>query len=161
MLFRWDAPLFFANAEEFAQRVRQAIASSPTPARWVIVAAEPVTDLDTTSAADVLWELEGELAVEGVDLRFAEMGPVKDRLKRYALYERFGDDHFYPGRGSGERLCRRDRGQAGPTGDQAAPVVGQGHPSTEPDGLRSGRRTIRNRLSSPTTPARIGIGSAT
>ena len=60
---RWDAPLFFANAEEFAQRVRQAIASSPTPARWVIVAAEPVTDLDTT-AADVLWELEGELAVE-------------------------------------------------------------------------------------------------
>ena len=58
VLFRWDAPLFFANAEEFAQRVRQAIASSPTPARWVIVAAEPVTDLDTT-AADVLWELEG------------------------------------------------------------------------------------------------------
>jgi MFS superfamily sulfate permease-like transporter len=55
VLFRWDAPLFFANAEEFADRVRQAIASSPTPVRWVIVAAEPVTDLDTT-AADVLWE---------------------------------------------------------------------------------------------------------
>jgi MFS superfamily sulfate permease-like transporter len=77
VLFRWDAPLFFANAEEFADRVRQAIASSPTPVRWVIVAAEPVTDLDTT-AADVLWELEGELAAEGVDLRFAEMkDPVK------------------------------------------------------------------------------------
>ena len=96
VLFRWDAPLFFANTEEFAQRVRQAIASSPTPVRWVIVAAEPVTDLDTT-AADVLWELEGELAAEDVDLRFAEMkDPVKDRLKRYGLYERFGDDHFYP-----------------------------------------------------------------
>jgi MFS superfamily sulfate permease-like transporter len=96
VLFRWDAPLFFANAEVFADRLRQAIASSPTPVRWAVVAAEPVTDLDTT-AADVLRELDEELAAEGVDLRFAEMkGPVKDRLKRYALYERFGDDHFYP-----------------------------------------------------------------
>jgi high affinity sulfate transporter 1 len=95
VLFRWDAPLFFANAEVFADHVRQAVASSPTPVRWVIVAAEPVTDLDTT-AADVLWGLEEELAAEGVDLRFAEMkDPVKDRLKRYGLFDRFGDDHFY------------------------------------------------------------------
>jgi MFS superfamily sulfate permease-like transporter len=96
VLFRWDAPLFFANAEVFADRLRSAIASSPTPARWVVVAAEPITDLDTT-AADVLRDLDAELAAEGVDLRFAEMkDPVKDRLKRYALYERFGDDHFFP-----------------------------------------------------------------
>jgi high affinity sulfate transporter 1 len=96
VLFRWDAPLFFANAEIFADHVRQAIASSPTPVRWVIVAAEPVTDLDTT-AADVLRDLEEELADGGVDLRFAEMkDPVKDRLKRYGLFDRFGDDHFYP-----------------------------------------------------------------
>jgi high affinity sulfate transporter 1 len=96
VLFRWDAPLFFANAEEFADDVRQAIASSPTPVRWVVVAAEPITDLDTT-AADVVKELDGELDAEGIDLRFAEMkDPVKDRLKRYALFERFGDDHFYP-----------------------------------------------------------------
>src|SRR5215218_2456531 len=96
VLFRWDAPLFFANAEVFADRLRQAIASSPTPVRWAVVAAEPITDLDTT-AADALRELDRELAAEGVDLRFAEMkDPVKDRLKRYALYERFGDDHFYP-----------------------------------------------------------------
>jgi high affinity sulfate transporter 1 len=96
VLFRWDAPLFFANAEVFADRLGQAIASSPTPVRWVIVAAEPVTDLDTT-AADVLQRLDEELATDGIDLRFAEMkGPVKDRLKRYALFERFGADHFYP-----------------------------------------------------------------
>jgi len=96
VLFRWDAPLFFANAEVLADRLRLAIAPSPTPVRWVIVAAEPVTDLDTT-AADVLQQLDEELAAEGVDLRFAEMkGPVKDRLKRYALFERFGADHFYP-----------------------------------------------------------------
>jgi high affinity sulfate transporter 1 len=96
VLFRWDAPLFFANAEQFADRVRQVIASSTTPVRWVVVASEPITDLDTT-AADALRDLDAELAAEGVDLRFAEMkDPVKDRLKRYALYERFGDDHFYP-----------------------------------------------------------------
>jgi high affinity sulfate transporter 1 len=96
VLFRWDAPLFFANAEVFADRVRQAIASSPTPVRWVVVTAEPITDLDTT-AADALKELDRDLAGEGIDLRFAEMkDPVKDKLKRYALYERFGEDHFYP-----------------------------------------------------------------
>ena len=53
VLFRWDAPLFFANAEIFADHVTRAVQQSPTPARWVIVAAEPVTDIDTT-AADVL-----------------------------------------------------------------------------------------------------------
>jgi high affinity sulfate transporter 1 len=96
VLFRWDAPLFFANAEVFADRLRLAIASSPTRVRWVVVAAEPVTDLDTT-AADVLQQLDEELAGEGVDLRFAELkGPVNDKLKRYALFERFGADHFYP-----------------------------------------------------------------
>jgi high affinity sulfate transporter 1 len=96
VLFRWDAPLFFANAEVFADRLRLAVASSPTPVRWVIVAAEPVTDLDTT-AADVLQELDEQLAADGVDLRFAEMkGPVKDKLKRYVLFDRIGADHFYP-----------------------------------------------------------------
>jgi MFS superfamily sulfate permease-like transporter len=103
VLFRWDAPLFFANVEVFADHLRQAIASSPTPVRWAVVAAEPVTDLDTT-AADVLRRLDEELAAEGVDLRFAEMkGPVKDRLKRYGLFERFGADHFYPTIGTAVR----------------------------------------------------------
>jgi high affinity sulfate transporter 1 len=101
LLYRWDAPLFFANAEQFADRLKLAIASSPTPVRWAIVTAEPVTDLDTT-AADVLRRLEEELAAEGIDLRFAEMkDPVKDRLKRYGLFDRFGDDHFYPTIGTG------------------------------------------------------------
>jgi MFS superfamily sulfate permease-like transporter len=49
VLFRWDAPLFFANAEVFGQDVREAVAASPTPARRVVVAAEPVTDVDTTA----------------------------------------------------------------------------------------------------------------
>ena len=53
VLFRWDAPLFFANAELFHERVLDAVARSPTPVRWLVVAAEPVTSIDVT-AADVL-----------------------------------------------------------------------------------------------------------
>lgn len=94
VLFRWDAPLFFANAEVFRDHVRAAIGRAPTPARWVVVAAEPVTDIDVT-AADMLAELAAELRAAGVGLCFAEMkGPVKDRLKRYGLFTRFGEETF-------------------------------------------------------------------
>src|SRR5580765_1625477 len=48
VLFRWDAPLFFANAELFHQRVREAVAQSPTPVKRIILAAEPVTSIDVT-----------------------------------------------------------------------------------------------------------------
>jgi MFS superfamily sulfate permease-like transporter len=60
VLFRWDAPLFFANAEFFHDRVRAAVASSPTPVRWLVVAAEPVTSIDVT-AADALCDLDDSL----------------------------------------------------------------------------------------------------
>ena len=96
MLFRWDAPLFFANAELFHQRVLEAIAQSPTPVRQIIVSAEPVTSVDVT-AADMLAELEQALRESGIELRFAEMkDPVKDKLKRFELFDRFGATNFYP-----------------------------------------------------------------
>ncbi len=95
VIFRWDAPLFFANAEFFRARVLEAVASSPTPARRVVVAAEPVTSVDVTSA-DALAELDDELAAAGIDLAFAEMkDPVKDKLKRFELMRRFGPNDFF------------------------------------------------------------------
>ena len=94
VLFRWDAPLFFANAEMFQACVRRAVAASPTTARRIVVAAEPVTSIDVTSA-DMLAELEQSLRENDVELRFAEMkDPVKDKLKRFELFDRFGA--FYP-----------------------------------------------------------------
>jgi len=100
VLFRWDAPLFFANAELFHQRVLQAIAQSPTPVRRIVVTAEPVTSIDVTSA-DMLAELEQTLTESGIELRFAEMkDPVKDKLKRFELFDRFGATNFYPTIGS-------------------------------------------------------------
>ena len=95
VLFRWDAPLFFANAELFHDRVLEAVATSPTPARWVVVAAEPVTSVDVT-AGDMLLELQGQLQASGVALCFAEMkDPVKDKLKRFGLFTRLGEDRFF------------------------------------------------------------------
>ncbi|HXJ94140.1 MAG TPA: SulP family inorganic anion transporter, partial [Terriglobia bacterium] len=60
VLFRWDAPLFFANAELFHERVVDAVTQSPTPVRWVVIAAEPVTSVDVT-AADAISELDETL----------------------------------------------------------------------------------------------------
>ena len=100
VLFRWDAPLFFANAELFHQRVLEAIAQSPTPVHRIIVTAEPVTSIDVTSA-DMLAELDHALTESDIELRFAEMkDPVKDKLRRFELFERFGAANFYPTIGS-------------------------------------------------------------
>jgi len=96
VLFRWDAPLFFANSELFHQRVLEAVAQSPTAVRRLIVAAEPVTSIDVTSA-DMLAELLQGLDEAGIELRFAELkDPVKDKLKRFELFDRFGAANFHP-----------------------------------------------------------------
>ena len=96
VLFRWDAPLFFANAEFFQQRVLEAVISSPTPVRWLVVAAEPVTRLDVT-ASDVVAALDRTLFDAGIELVFAEMkDPVKDKLKRFGLFKQLGEEAFFP-----------------------------------------------------------------
>ena len=100
LLFRWDAPLFFANAELFQQRILAAVDASPTAVRQVVVAAEPVTSVDVT-AADALAELDDKLEAAGIELCFAELkDPVKDKLRRFGLYQRFGDSGFFPTIGS-------------------------------------------------------------
>jgi high affinity sulfate transporter 1 len=100
VLFRWDAPLFFANAELFHDRVLDAVAKSPTPVRWLVVAAEPVTSVDITSA-DMLAALDETLHAVEIELCFAEMkDPVKDKLKRFGLFARLGQETFFPTLGS-------------------------------------------------------------
>jgi high affinity sulfate transporter 1 len=95
LLFRWDAPLFFANAELFREQVLIEINNFPTQVRWFAVAAEPITSVDIT-AADMLVELDDELRRAGILLVFAEMkDPVKDKLKRFGLSTRFDDQRFF------------------------------------------------------------------
>jgi high affinity sulfate transporter 1 len=96
LLYRFDAPLFFANADVFRERVRERIDAAERPVRWVVIAAEPITDVDTT-AASVLDDLVEELEGRGITLAFAELkDPVRERLRRYGALERVPDDHIYP-----------------------------------------------------------------
>jgi high affinity sulfate transporter 1 len=96
VLFRWDAPLFFANAELFKERVLDAAAQSPTPVSWLVVAAEPVTSIDVT-AGDTIAELNEALRGMSIKFCFAELkDPVKDKLKRFGLFTQIGEHCFFP-----------------------------------------------------------------
>jgi high affinity sulfate transporter 1 len=84
VLYRFDAPLLFVNARSFREEVRRMVAVSPRP-RWLVVAAEPITDVDTT-AGDMLAELDRELAEGGTRLVFAELkDAVRRKIERYEL----------------------------------------------------------------------------
>ena len=96
VLFRWDAPLFFANAELFQRKILEAVSGSPGAVNRIIVAAEPVTSVDVTSA-DVISELQKTLTASHIELHFAEMkDPVKDKLKRFEIFDILGTNIFHP-----------------------------------------------------------------
>ncbi len=95
VIFRFDAPLLFANARTFREQVR-GIAAELTPPAWIIIAAEPITDVDTT-AADMLQLLDEELNERGINLVFAEMkDPVRAKIDRYELTRTIDTAHFFP-----------------------------------------------------------------
>ncbi|MFJ4053252.1 SulP family inorganic anion transporter [Pseudomonas sp. NPDC089743] len=110
VLLRWDAPLFFANAEQFQAKVLAAVDESPTPVQRLVIAAEPVTSIDITSA-DMLGELDRALEARGVELQFAEMkDPVKDKMKRFELFQHMGETAFHPTVGAAVDAYLQDTG---------------------------------------------------
>jgi MFS superfamily sulfate permease-like transporter len=95
VIFRFDAPLFFANATSFRDQVMRLAKTEPPP-RWIVVAAEPVTDVDTT-AADMLEDLDETLTERGTRLVFAELkDPVRAKIERYGLARKIGPRDFFP-----------------------------------------------------------------
>ncbi|HWO50789.1 MAG TPA: sodium-independent anion transporter, partial [Ornithinibacter sp.] len=95
VVYRFDAPLIFANSRMFGDAVR-GMAEEQSDLRWVLVAAEPMTDVDTT-AADMLAELDSWLNARGVSLAFAEVkDPVREKIQRYELERTIDPAHFYP-----------------------------------------------------------------
>jgi high affinity sulfate transporter 1 len=113
LIVRWSAPLFFANATVFRDRVRELVrASDPAPA-WVLIAAEPITDIDTT-AGSVLRDLDLELNAAGIHLAFAELqSDVRDAIVRYGLLETIDRGHIYPSVTEAVKAYRREVARPG------------------------------------------------
>jgi high affinity sulfate transporter 1 len=94
VVYRWEAPLFFANAGAFREQIRK-IARERRP-RWVVLQCEAITDVDVT-AAEMLEQLDNELNAAGTHLAFAEMRRrLQELTLRYGLLETLDRDHFYP-----------------------------------------------------------------
>jgi MFS superfamily sulfate permease-like transporter len=109
VIFRFDAPLFFANARTFREQIRALAASEPPP-RWIVIASEPITDVDTT-AADMLRDLDEAMNARGISLVFAEMkDPVRRKIERYALTETIDPEHFFPTLKAAIKAFRRETG---------------------------------------------------
>jgi MFS superfamily sulfate permease-like transporter len=95
VIYRFDAPLFFANAKTFRDEARRLAKADPPPA-WIVIAAEPMTDLDTT-ASDMLTELDQALNAQGISLASAEpKDPVRAKIERYGLTRTINPHHFFP-----------------------------------------------------------------
>ena len=130
VIYRFDGPLFFANATTFRDEIRRLANADPKPT-WILIAAEPVTDVDTT-ASDVLEDLDETLNAEGISLVFAELkDPVRHKIERYGLTRTINPQHFFPTIGAAIAAFRDETGAqwtaggppaAGPPADgQAAP----------------------------------------
>jgi MFS superfamily sulfate permease-like transporter len=120
VIFRFDAPLFFANSRTFKEQIRALAASDPAPA-WIIVAAEPMTDVDTT-ASDMLEDLDEAMNARGISLVFAEMkDPVRRKIERYELTRTINPDHFFPTLEDAVRAFQRETGAQWQPGDGQVP----------------------------------------
>ena len=126
VIYRFDAPLFFANAKTFRDEVRRLANSEPKPT-WILIAAEPVTDVDTT-ASDMLEDLDEALNAQGTSLVFAELkDPVREKIERYGLTRTIDPRHFYPTIGAAITAFREQTGaQWAPAGQPAADRTGPG-----------------------------------
>ena len=141
VIVRFDAPLFFANGGVFDDWVRSRVRAAGDDVHTVILAAEPITDIDT-SAADELVELDQYLQVRGIRLVIAEMkSPVVDTLARFGLTGRFTPDRFAPTVGAAvdalTGTLRTDIAGTNP-GDAPRPTPGT-HPGTDPGAGDLGR----------------------
>jgi high affinity sulfate transporter 1 len=119
VIYRFDGPLFFANAKTFRDEVRRMARADPPPT-WILIAAEPVTDVDTT-ASDVLEDLDEALNAQGISLVFAELkDPVREKIERYGLTRTIDPRHFFPTIEAALAAFREETGAQWTTGPHAA-----------------------------------------
>ena len=94
LIYRWEAPLFFANAGAFRQQIRRLVKEREPS--WVVIQCEAITDIDVTAAA-MLEQLDEELNAAGRHMAFVELrSRLHDLMRGHGLFETLDRDHFYP-----------------------------------------------------------------
>jgi len=110
LVYRWEAPLFFANAGQFRQQIRKLVRQREP--HWVVLQCEAITDIDVTAAA-MLEQLDEELNAAGIHLAFVELRTrLQDLMQRHGLFETLERDHCYPSMDAALAAIREEGGQA-------------------------------------------------
>ncbi|WP_255217279.1 SulP family inorganic anion transporter [Myxococcus sp. AM010] len=122
VIYRFDAPLFFANARHLREQARALVASAETPVRWFVIDTSAVFDMDVT-AAEGLEKLRREFEEADVVLGIAEArAPLRALLRRTGLLERLGPENMHPTVGVAVRRFLMDASARPPlAGEPPAP----------------------------------------
>jgi MFS superfamily sulfate permease-like transporter len=95
-IYRFGAPLFYANADRFAEEIRAVVGPASSRVQWLVVDAEAMTNVDYT-AARVVRELYLQLLHQGVKLAFARVSPyLKADLDRHHITAAIGSEMIFP-----------------------------------------------------------------
>jgi sulfate permease, SulP family len=95
VIYRYDAPLFFANAVDFKRRALTAIEAEPTLVEWLVINTEAIVEIDIT-AADMLVELYDQLRQQGITLAMARVKQdLYTQLLRCGLIDLIGPEHIF------------------------------------------------------------------
>jgi MFS superfamily sulfate permease-like transporter len=96
LVYRFDAPLFFANADEYAKRLVAALETNPGEETHVILDFEGIGSLDST-AAERLEQLHEQLTAEGMTIALSRANAdVLEIIERSGLGEVIGSEHLHP-----------------------------------------------------------------
>lgn len=114
IVYRFDAPLFFANSQHFLDRARELISAARTPVSWFLITAEGIFYVDTT-AVEKLDTLRGERENKKAFLAIARANrPLRETLERAGLSEKIGRENFFPSLRTGvQAFLERNSGRGG------------------------------------------------
>lgn len=134
VVYRYDSPLFFANAEDFHRRALAAVDTQPQPVRWFVLNAEANVDVDIT-ALDAVDALRRDLAARGIEFALARVKQeLLDDLRAYGLTDALGAHRVFPTLPTAVAAYRHWAGQhpQGPGGVPSGPPGGPNGPSAGP-----------------------------
>jgi SulP family sulfate permease len=121
LIYRFDGPLFFANAQLLADDIQAAVATgvAPVPVRWVVIDAESISEVDSTGAA-MLGDLVDDLRGRGITLVLARLkAPVAAYLSRAGVMEKVGAGRVHLEVDDAVAAFEASRAETRPSGDSA------------------------------------------